>query len=147
GAADQLLNVRRVDVGDYRLDGDLGVDAAQLLGRGDSFWQIAREVVLVEEHLALEVAELEVVAVDDAEVPHAGADEHVGEHGAEGAAAHEQRARGAQAGLAGLANAGEEYLPGVALQVIPRRRRGRWRPRRRSGAAFRGPAGSARPRR
>ena len=43
----QLLDVRVVDVGDERLDRDLGVDLPQLVRRGDRLGQSGRHVVLV----------------------------------------------------------------------------------------------------
>ena len=51
--------------------------AASALGR------LLGDVVLVEEDLPLQVARLDEVAVDDADVADAGADQGVGQHGAE----------------------------------------------------------------
>ena len=63
------------------------VAAASALGR------LLGHVGLVEEHLPLEVARLDEVAVDDADEADAGADQRVGQHGAQRPAAAERDAR------------------------------------------------------
>ena len=60
-----------------RLDGDIGVDAAQLARGGFGFGQIGGDVVFVEENLALQVVEFDEVAVHDAHAAHAGAYQEV----------------------------------------------------------------------
>ena len=46
-----------IDVGHERLDRDLRVDLAQLVGRGDGLGQLGGDVVFVEQHLPLQVVQ------------------------------------------------------------------------------------------
>ena len=56
-----------------RLDGDLGIERRNFSGGGDGFRQRLGSVGFVEQNLALQVAGLNVITVDDAKVSHAGA--------------------------------------------------------------------------
>ncbi len=114
----ELHDVGAVDVGDDRLDRDRRVDLPQLARGGLGLGQVVRHVGLVEQHLPLEVARLDEVAVDDADEADAGADQGVGQHGAERAAAAERDARREQLLLPGLADAGEAHLAGVAFERV-----------------------------
>ncbi len=114
GAVGEAFDVGVVDVEDVGLDGDARIDAAEFFGGGDGLGALGGDVVFVEEDLALEVVEFDKVAVADAEEAEAGADEGVGEDGAEGAAAEEDGAGVAEAVLAVGADAFEEDLAGVA---------------------------------
>ena len=86
---------------------DLRVDRPQLARGGLGLGQVVGDVVLVEEHLPLEVVRLDEVAVDDPDVADAGADQVVGQHGAERPAAAERDAAGQQPALARLAERGK----------------------------------------
>ena len=57
------------DIGDDILDGDSAVDAPQLARRGDRLRQHGCDIILVVEQLALEVVELDEVAVDQPQRP------------------------------------------------------------------------------
>ena len=86
----QPLDVSRVDVGDDRLDGDLGIGRAEFFGRGDRLGKALAGVALVEEDLALEVGPLDDVAIDDSHAADAGADEGIGRRAAQCPAAADQ---------------------------------------------------------
>ena len=72
-------------------------------------------VLLVEQHLTLEVRVLDVIAVDDPEEADPRASHYVGDDGPEGAAADQGDAARKEALLALLADAGEDNLPGVPI--------------------------------
>ena len=72
--------------------------------------------MLVEEHLALEVARFDEVAVHEAQMPHPGADERIGDHGAQRPAAAQGDVAVQKLALPGLGDAVEAHLPAVALQ-------------------------------
>src|SRR5205823_3278589 len=91
-------------------------DVGELAGGGLGLGQIGRDVALVEEHLALKVTRLDEVAVDEAQVADAGADEDVGQHGAQRAAAAQGDVGVAQALLPFFADAVKAHLPAVAFQ-------------------------------
>jgi hypothetical protein len=59
--------------------------------------------------LALKIRRLDEIAVDDADVADAGADQMIRENGAESAASNYGDAGGEQASLAGFTDAGEKY--------------------------------------
>ena len=92
--------------------------SAELARGGLGLGQVVGDVVLVEEDLPLEVVRLDEVAVDEPDVADAGADQGVGQHGAERPAAAERDAAGQQPALARLAEAGEADLAAVAVQGV-----------------------------
>src|SRR5262249_20740297 len=89
GVLDQLDDVGVVDVGDNRLDVNAGVDGPEFAGGRLGLGQVLGDIVLVEEHLALQVADFDEVAIDQAQMAYAGPDERVGQHGAQRATAAE----------------------------------------------------------
>ena len=117
GAGQQVQDVVGGDVGHDALDGDLRVDAAQLAPRGLGLGQAVGDVLLVEEPLALQVVQLDEVAVDDAQMADAAPRQVVGDHRAGRAAADQHDGRVQQPALAGLAQVGEDDLAGVAGEV------------------------------
>src|SRR5207245_8295082 len=92
------------------------INGAQLAGGGLRLGLVLGHVVLVEEHLPLEVVRLDEVAVHDADVADAGAYQDVGQDGAQRAAAAERDVAGEQPALARFANAVEAHLPAVAVE-------------------------------
>ncbi len=113
-------NVVRREVGDVGFDFDFGVEGANLAGGSDGLGQRLGGVGLVEEHLALQVAGLDVVAVDDAQVADSGAREQGSEGRAGGSAADDGDAGGGQALLAVGSDGWKEDLAGVALGEFQR---------------------------
>ena len=111
GVFQKILAVIRRKVFDVGLDGDGGVDLLQLAVGGDGLGQRLGGIALVEQDLALQVAGLDVVAVDDADVAHAGAHQQRTEDRAGGSAADDDDARIRQFALALRADAGKEKLP------------------------------------
>lgn len=111
-------DVGGIGVGDDGVDVDVAVDAAELAGCGDRLGELVRDVLFVEEDLALEVAELDEVAVDETEVADPGADEDVGEDGSEGAGADDGDACRAEASLAVVADGVESCLAVVARVAV-----------------------------
>ena len=55
GPFSKLQDVRVIDVGHDGLNGDLRVDAAEFVGRGNGLGDTGGDVLLVEEHLPLQV--------------------------------------------------------------------------------------------
>ncbi len=73
--AEQVGGVVGHEVGGMRLDRDFRVKAADFAGGSDGLGKRFSGVGLVEEHLALKIAGLNVVAIDDAQVADSGARE------------------------------------------------------------------------
>src|SRR5262249_16688969 len=80
GVFHQCQNVGAVDVGDNRLDVDAGIYRAQLASGRLGLGEVFRNIVLVEKHLALKVVGLDEIAVDQAQVADAGADQSIGQN-------------------------------------------------------------------
>ena len=86
GVLGQFEDVGPIDVGDDRLDVNRRVDGREFSRGGLGLGQVLGDVLLVEEHLPLQVGRFDEVAIDDADMADAGANQGVGQHGAEGAA-------------------------------------------------------------
>src|SRR5581483_1793563 len=119
----QLLGVGEVDVADAGVEPDLRVDPGELGGRGRRLRQRGPDVLLVVEDLALEVVELDEVAVAKADEADPRADEVAGEGRAERAQADDRDARAAEALLALPPQRREEDLLGVPAHGARTRRR------------------------
>ena len=121
--AEQVGGVVGDEVGGVRLDHDFRVEAADLAGGGDGLGQRLGGVGLVEEHLPLQIAGLDVVAIDDAQVADSGARQQRSEGRAGGSAADDGDAGGGQLLLAFGSDGLEEDLAGVPLgefqQALP----------------------------
>src|SRR5262249_3709722 len=113
---DQFEDVGAVDVGDDGIDVDTGVDGGQFAGGGLGLGQVLGHVVFVEQHLPLQVARLDEIAVDQPQMADAGANQSVGQHRAQRATAAQRHTRIEQTPLTVFADAGETNLPAVALQ-------------------------------
>ena len=79
------------------------------------------------QHLALQVAQLHVVGVDDAQMPDAGRGEVERGRRAEPAGADQQDARRLESALTVLADLGQDEVAVIALQLVGVERRGRRR--------------------
>ena len=100
-------------IGDQRLQRDFGVDLRQAAGGGDGFRGSFRGVGFGKEELALQIAELDKIAVDDAQRAHARARQDLGLHRSQRAAADDGDARGPDAGLSLGAQGRKALLTGV----------------------------------
>ena len=90
--AEQFFDVVGCEVGDVGFDFDFGVEGANLAGGGDGLGQRLGGVGLVEEYLALQIAGLHVVAVNDAQVADSGTREQGRQRRAGGAASYDYNA-------------------------------------------------------
>ena len=124
-AVQQPLDVRVIDIGDDRFDFDLGIDLRQpILGR-DRLGQAGGHVVLVVEHLPLQVVQLQEVAIDDPQLADAGPGQRVGDHRAERPAADDQRPRSQQLLLPRATERRKPHLAGIAAGLRVERVGGR----------------------
>ena len=114
-AGEKLLDVAGRKVGDVRLDRDLAIEGGNLAGGGNGLGQGLGGVGFIEQRLALEIAGLDVIAVDDADGADAGAGQQSGGGRSGGAAADHGDARGAQALLSFGADAMKQHLARVAF--------------------------------
>ena len=114
---DQPLDVRLVDVGDFGLDGDLGVDLRDATRGRDGLRRPLARVALGEHRLPLQVRLLDEVAVNDAQPPDAGARQHLDLRRPERAAPDDQRARRDESPLSLRADALEKNLPAVTFHM------------------------------
>ena len=117
GAGDQCCDVGGDEVGDMRGDLDAGVDAGEVAASGFGLGEGFAGVVFVEEDLALEVGGLDEVTVDEGEAADAGAGEETGGGGTGCADSDDGGVGVAEAMLALGADAGEEDLPGVTVEI------------------------------
>ena len=108
GLFEQIFTVPRSKVFHVRLYRDGGVDLLQLAMSGNRLGQRFGGIALVEQNLPLQIAGLNVVAVDDADVAYAGANQQRAEHRSGGSAADDGDARLCQFALPLGANAGKQ---------------------------------------
>ena len=87
-AADDFLDVQGIDVRNKRVDLHLPVHQAELRRRRHRLGQPLRHVFFVEQDLALQVVEFDVVAIDDPDIPDARSDQMIGENQPQGTAAN-----------------------------------------------------------
>ncbi len=78
-AGQQLLGVLGVQISDDALHGYLTVDTAQPTFSGDRLGQTGIAVILVVEELALQVVQLDEVAVNDGHMSYAGTHQSIGD--------------------------------------------------------------------
>ena len=71
----------------------------QPAGRGDGLGRLLSHVTLVEQHLTLQVGQLNDVTIRDAQRPETCSDQLLGNHASQGAAAHQQHARAGKTSL------------------------------------------------
>ena len=107
-----------IDVGHDRLDLDLRVDRRSLLAAAMALGRSAATSCFVEQHLPLQVVELEKIAIDDPQLADAGAGQRVGEHRPQRPAAADERPAGQQAPLPLFAERREANLPHVAVELV-----------------------------
>ena len=96
----------------------LGIAAGDLALGGLGLGNRIGHILLIEQHLALQVGELDKIAVDNLQVPHPGPRQHVGGHRAQRAATHDQGRGIKQLLLAGLAEAGQQHLAVITRKVV-----------------------------
>ena len=75
GALDEDFDGFVVSVGDKRLDVDLRVYATKLAGGGFGLGEVLGDIIFIEEHLSLEVAQLDEVAINELESAYPGTGE------------------------------------------------------------------------
>ena len=113
---EEVGDVAGHEVGDVGFDDDFRVEGADFAGRGDGLGQRFGGIGFVKEHLTLQVAGLDVVAIEEAEIADPGAGEERSQSGAGGAATDEGNACGSEALLALGGDGLEEYLAGIAFE-------------------------------
>ncbi len=85
------LGVARAEIGNDTFHGHGGIDGAQFAFGGDGLGEDVEGVGLVEQGLALQVRGFNEIAIDDSEVPDAGANEKIGGGGSDCTAANDGR--------------------------------------------------------
>jgi len=84
------------------------------------FGHLVRRILLVEEDLPLQIAQLNQIAIDQAHEPHTGANQQLGQRRAQRAAADQQHARLAEATLALGADLRQNALAIISVGLIHR---------------------------
>ncbi len=97
---EQSFYIRWRQIGDMGFNHDFGIESSDFSGRGDGLGQRFSGIGFVEKGLPLQIAGLNVIAVNDPDCSHAGASKQGSEHGASGAAADNRNARCGQLALA-----------------------------------------------
>ena len=125
-AVQQFLGVGGIEIGDNPGYANSGIDARQTpLGR-NGFGHRIGGVGFFEKELPLQVAWLDVIAVDDREAAHAGPRQRHGLQAAEGAASGHHGVRGQQALLSRLADPGKQNLARISLPIARGHEITRW---------------------
>jgi hypothetical protein len=112
-AAEEVCGVLRAEVGDDALEGNAGIDGAELVFRGNRFGQGLFGVRFIEKCLALKVGRLDEVAVDNPKKADTRAHQKVRSRCANSAAADNGGTRGADFFLTLRADASKEHLARV----------------------------------
>src|SRR6185437_16242617 len=120
GIGDERPGVAWYEVGDQRGDIDAGVHAGKVEARCLGLGEALPRIVLVEEHLTLEVRGLHVVAVDECKTADAGACKEAGRRRPGGSDANDGRMAAGEALLTVISDGREEHLAGVAFAVVDR---------------------------
>ena len=105
------------DVGNDRLDLDLGIDAPQLVRGRDRLRQSVGHVLLIVQHLPLQVVEFEKIAIHDPHESDARAHECFGDDRTQRTASAHKRASLTQA-VAGLLRPAEQSGPGDRIEML-----------------------------
>jgi len=102
----------------YAFDGYLTVDGAKAAFSGDGLGKRFASVGFIEQSLSLKVGRLDEIAVNDAQVADAGANEQIGGCRAQRAATDQDYARGQEPLLSIFANTGEKDLARVSILQV-----------------------------
>src|SRR5690348_4109574 len=73
---EQGFGIGGIEVGDLRFNGDIRIECLDLSRGGKRLGQRLGGVGFIEQHLALQVARLNVIAVDEAQESNSGAGQH-----------------------------------------------------------------------
>ncbi len=116
------LDVRVVHVVDDRGDPHFGIYRGNLAFGGLRLWHCVRDVALVEQHLTLEVRELDDVPVHDDQMTDACPCQHVCSDAAQSPAAEHQDGGAEQSSLPFLPESGQEHLTVISGEVAAHHR-------------------------
>ena len=120
--AEQRMDVVRDEIGDVRAGpGSSPLKRAIWRRAASALGMACGGIGLVEEHLALQVALLDEIAVDEDERADAGARQQRRGGGSGGSAADDRDGRGGEALLSRFADRREEHLARVAIGIRARR--------------------------
>ena len=118
---EQSLNVGWGQIGDMGLDHDFGVESRNFSGRGDCFRKGFSGIGFIKQGLPLQIAGLDVIAVNDADRAHARTGKQGSEHRASSAAADNGNARGGQLALTFQLRSREKALGANISRPVPKR--------------------------
>ena len=124
GILAEFLDVRAIDIGNDRFEFHTRVNLPHLDYGGFRFRHVVRHIGFVEQHLPLEVARFDEVAVDDADMPDTRAHEIVGEYRTERADSAERHAAIHDAFLTRFADTRDAHLTGISFESVVHNRRG-----------------------
>ncbi len=110
-----------VDVIDDRRDVYLRIDPGDLAFRRLRFGDCIGNIPFVEQHLPLQVGELDEVAINDDQVPNPGPGQQVCSHGTERPAAKNERGGAEQFVLPLYSETGQKHLAVITVQVVRHR--------------------------
>ncbi|BDC47836.1 hypothetical protein F183_A01520 [Bryobacterales bacterium F-183] len=117
GVLKGILDGGWCEVLDSGFDGDAGVDLCEAACGGLSLGHRFSGVGFCEQQLALQVAFLDVIAINDAEASHTGADEDFGVYSTEGPTAYESDVGGGEFCLPLFTDARKACLPRVTVRT------------------------------
>ena len=112
----ELFDIRRIDIDNNGFDRSTSVYAPEFLGGGGGLGQVLGDIVLVEEGLAMQITQLDVVSITDAQMAYAGAHEHIRHCGSKSPAPYQDRAGPGKAPLTIRADLSEQHLRQIAGQ-------------------------------
>src|SRR5580658_3282029 len=114
--AEQVVDVRGNEVGDVSHDLHLAVEEGDFAARGLGLGKRFARILLVEEHLALKIALLDEIAIDEGKFADSRAREQAGGGGTGGSDTDQGNMGLLKLLLAFRADAWKEYLPRISLR-------------------------------
>ena len=107
-------------VGDVGFDRDGGIESRDLSGGSNCFWQGFGGVRFIEERLPLQIAGLDIIAINDANRAHTRAGKQGSQRRPGRSAAYNSNTRRGQLALAFSPNSAKKHLPGISLVQFQR---------------------------
>ncbi len=115
-----VLDVCGDKIGNHRFNYNLRIESRNLTSGGDCLGQRLGCIGFIEQGLSLQIARLDVVAIDDANGAHAGAGQQGGQGGAGGAASDQGDPGSGQLLLSFTSDSREEHLPRISFFQVQR---------------------------
>jgi hypothetical protein len=116
-ASDDFFSIARVEIEHHRLDRHVTIDRAQPIGGRDCFGETLPRIGFIEEHLPLQIRQLDDIAIDDPQVSQPGPYELIGQGAPQRAAPDQHGTRVCQGILRRSADLREQNLSLISVHL------------------------------